>query len=39
MKGWKKLKQLLLDMGDRVERAIEAAMRALQALDGEAARR
>jgi phosphate transport system protein len=36
--GLNELNTLLLDMGDRVERAIEAAMRALQAVDGEAAR-
>jgi phosphate transport system protein len=37
--GLEELKELLLEMGERVERAIEAAMRALQTLDGEAARR
>jgi phosphate transport system protein len=37
--GLNELKTLLLDMGDHVERAIEAAMRALRTVDGEAARK
>lgn len=37
--GLDELKALLLEMGDRVERAIETAMRALRTVDGDAARK
>jgi len=37
--GLNELKTLLLEMGGRVEQAIETSMRALQAIDGEAARK
>jgi phosphate transport system protein len=37
--GLDELKALLLEMGERVEKAIEASMRALQAVDGDGARK
>ena len=37
--GLNELKQLLVEMGGRVEKAIEASMRALQAIDGDGARK
>lgn len=37
--GLNELKQLLLEMGGRVEKAIEESMRALRAIDGDSARK